>query len=460
MTIITPDALPRPTAGAPRPYRFPAFRKHTLANGLGVIVAPMRRYPITTVLAMVDVGATSDPRGREGLSSLLASALSEGTASMDALTLADRLEQVGSTLDAGCDWDSTVVQLSALPSRLDDAVAVLAEVLQAPSFPAGEVDRLLSERVAQIAQARTDPRSLADRAFEHVAYAPSSRFMLSSGGNRPSVGRLDRDALVAHHRTWFSPHTTTVIVVGDIDDDAALALMERHLGAWQGTRPTPPALDTTARHEGRTLTVVPLPDAAQAELRIGHPSVPRLHPDYFPLSLMNAVLGGLFSSRINLNLREAHGWTYGAHSGFDWRRQSSPFSVSTAVATEVTADAVRETLLEIDRIREAPITESELSLAISYLDGVFPIRYETTSAVAGALANQHVFGLPDDYFDTYRSSVRAVTADAILRVARTHLAPERLQIVVAGDAEPLRTTLAGLGLGDVSTLPVAALDAD
>jgi zinc protease len=460
MTLHSPDAQARPTPGTPRPYHFPSFRRHTLPNGLGIIVAPMRRYPITTVLAMVDVGATSDPRGREGLSSLLASTLSEGTATMDALTLADRLEQVGSTLDAGCDWDSTVVQLSALPSRLDDAVAVLAEVLQAPSFPADEIDRLLSERMAQIAQARIDPRSLADRAFEHVAYAPSSRFMLSAGGNRPSVGRLDRESLLAHHRAWFSPKATTVIVVGDIDDDAAVALVARHLGEWQGASPTRPVLDTTARHTTRTLTVVPMPDAAQAELRIGHPSVPRVHPDYFPLSLMNAVLGGLFSSRINLNLREAHGWTYGAHSGFDWRRQSSPFSVSTAVATDVTADAVRETLLEIDRIREAPITESELSLAISYLDGVFPIRYETTSAVAGALANMHVFGLPDDYFDTYRSSVRAVTADAILRVARTHLAPERLQIVVAGDADPLRSTLAALELGDVTTLPVAALDAD
>jgi zinc protease len=460
MSDLSTLAPPRPTPGTPRPYRFPAFHRHTLPNGLGLIVAPMRRYPITTVLAMVDVGATADPRGREGLTSLLASALAEGTTSMDALTLADRLEQAGSTLDTGCDWESTMVQLSALPSRLDDAVAVLAEVLQAPTFPAAEVDRLLAERMAQIAHARTDPRSLADRAFEHTAYAPSSRFMLSAGGNRPSVARVDRDTLVAHHRHWFTPANTTVIVVGDIDEDAAHALIARHLGSWQGARPDRPAIDTTARHASRTLTVVPMADAAQSELRIGHPSVPRVHPDYFPLSLMNAVLGGLFSSRINLNLREAHGWTYGAHSGFDWRRQSSPFSVSTAVATDVTADAVRETLLEIDRIREAPITDSELSLAISYLDGVFPIRYETTSAVAGALANLHVFGLPDDYFDTYRSSVRGVTADAILRVARAHLAPERLQIVVAGDAEPLVTSLSGLALGDVATLPVAELDAD
>jgi zinc protease len=460
MSEASTMAPARPTPGAPRPYHFPRFQRHTAANGLGVIVAPMRRYPITTVLAMVDVGATSDPRGQEGLASLLAGALSEGTASMDALTMADRLEQAGSTLDAGSDWDSTVVQLSALPSRLDDAMAVLAEVLQAPSFPAADVERLLAERMAQIAQARTDPRALADRSFEQIAYAPSSRFMLSAGGNRPSVGRLDRAALVTHHATWFTPATTTVIVVGDIGIEEGVALVERHLGGWRGGVAARPALDASARHAGRTITVVPMAEAAQAELRIGHPSVSRTHPDYFPLSLMNAVLGGLFSSRINLNLREAHGWTYGAHSGFDWRRTSSPFSVSTAVATDVTADAVRETLAEIDRIREAPIAADELSLAVSFLDGVFPIRYETTAAVASALANQVIFGLPEDYFDTYRSAVRAVTVDAVLRVAREQLAPDRLQIVVAGDADPLLQSLGTLGLGPVTTLPVADLDTD
>ncbi|MCU0647442.1 MAG: insulinase family protein [Gemmatimonadaceae bacterium] len=460
MTPTMPAAPPRPIAGPPREYRFPRSTRHRLANGLGVIVAPMRSYPITTVLAMIDVGATSDARGVEGLTSLMATALAEGTATMDALALAERLERVGSTLDAGADWDSTVVQLSALPSRLDDAMAVLAEVLQAPAFPATDVERLVAERQAQIAQARTEPRALADRSFEYIAYAPSSRFVHSAGGNRLSVARLDRDALVRHHATHVRPTSTTVIVVGDIGTDEALALVERHLGGWTGVAPTVTAIDTSRRHASRSVRIVPMPEAAQAELRLGHVAVPRAHPDYFALTLMNAVLGGLFSSRINMNLREAHGWTYGAHSSFDWRRQASPFHVSTAVATEVTADAVRETLGEIDRIREAPVSAEELSLATSYLDGVFPIRYETTSAVASALANQHVFGLPEDYHDTYRSRVRAVTTDDVLRVARTHLAPDAMQVVVAGDADALTAPLAALGVGPVEILPIAALDTD
>jgi zinc protease len=459
MSAPVPVAPPRPAAGPARPYQFPRVARHVLGNGLRVVVAPMRTVPIATVLAVLEAGATTDPAGLEGVSSLLATALVEGTATMDAMAIVERLERAGTTLDSGTDWDSTVVQLTALPGRLDDAMAVMAEVLRAPSLPEGEVERLKQERLAQIAQARTDPRALADRSFEHVVYGPPSRFVLSAGGNRPSVGRIDRAALVAQHAARYVPSATTVIVVGDLGEAEALALVERHLGDWTGTAAPAPAVVATPRQGTRGVHVVPMADAQQAELRIGHVAVPRTHPDYFALVLMNALLGGLFSSRINLNLREAHGWTYGAHSSFDWRRAASPFGVSTAVATEVTADAVRETLGEIDRMRAEPVSAAELSLATSYLDGVFPIRYETTAAVASALATQVTFGLPADYFDTYRSAVRAVTAEAVLAVAQAHLTPSALQVVVAGDAAQLTGPLEALGVGPVTLLPPSALDA-
>jgi zinc protease len=165
---------------------------------------------------------------------------------------------------------------------------------------------------------------------------------------------------------------------------------------------------------------------------------------------MNAILGGLFSSRINLNLREAHGYTYGAHSGFDWRRWAGPFAAETAVQRDVTADAVREILVEIDRMRESPVTPSELSLATSYLDGVFPIRFETTAAVATALANLVLYGLAGDYYDSYRANVRAVTAPDVLAAARTHLHPDRLQLVVVGDQEGVREPLERMAIGPLT----------
>jgi predicted Zn-dependent peptidase len=183
---------------------------------------------------------------------------------------------------------------------------------------------------------------------------------------------------------------------------------------------------------------------------VGHVGPPRLTPDYFPLVLCNAILGGLFSSRLNLNLREEHAYTYGAHSGVDWRRWAGPFSMDAAVQSDVSAKAVHEILREFDRIRNEPVTASELSLAISYLDGVFPIRFETTRAIASALASQAIYGLPPDYYDTYRANIRAVTAADILRVAQQHFDPSRLQVVAVGDASAITESMGELGIGAVT----------
>jgi zinc protease len=230
-----------------------------------------------------------------------------------------------------------------------------------------------------------------------------------------------------------------------------MGLATRHLDDWTGASPAKrPAVDMQARAT-RATHLVMKDDAAQTELRIGHVGAPRLHPDYFDIVVMNAILGGLFNSRINLNLREAHAYTYGAFSAFDWRRGTGPFVVSTAVKSEATADSIREILVETERIRSQPVPAEELSLATSYLDGVFPIRYETTAAVAGALANQVIYGLPDDYFDTYRTRIRGVTAESVRGAAQRHLDPSRLQAVVVGDPAVVRQPLEDLGFGPMIT---------
>jgi zinc protease len=204
-----------------------------------------------------------------------------------------------------------------------------------------------------------------------------------------------------------------------------------------------------ARSVTRRITIVPKAEAPQSELRIGHVGLPRPHPDYFDVVVMNAILGGLFNSRVNLNLREKHGYTYGAFTAFDWRRAAGPFVASAAVRSDATDASVREVLAEIDRIRGDRVGDDELSLAISYLDGVFPIRFETTAAIAAALSSLVVYGLPGDYFDTYRERVRGVNADRVLRAAREHLHPERMQIVAVGDAGTITEPLRALGIGPV-----------
>ena len=216
-------------------------------------------------------------------------------------------------------------------------------------------------------------------------------------------------------------------------------------------------VDDQPASSDRRVLVVAKAEAPQSELRVGHVGLPRNHPDFFAATVMNAILGGLFSSRINLNLREVHAWTYGAHSGFDWRLQAGPWLADSAVKSEATADAVREVLGEIDRMREFPVSHEELSLATSYLDGVFPIRYETTGAIAAALANLVLYGLPDDYFDRYRERVRAVTREDVQRAATTHLHPDRLQVVAVGDPTAITRPLEELGAGKVTVVEAEAV---
>ncbi|MES3035072.1 MAG: pitrilysin family protein [Gemmatimonadota bacterium] len=448
MTAI--DTNLRPTPGAPRAYAFPSFTRHTLPNGLRIVIAPVRKLPLVTVLALVDAGSVADPAGQEGVAQLTASLLTEGTGSLSGAALAELVESMGSTLDAGADWDSSVVKLTTLSSRLPEAIGLLARVLTEPSLPEDEFQRLRQERLADLLQQRSEPRSLADEAFSQAVYAPGARYAMPDGGSERSVRAMTLDQLRTFYSARYSPAATTVVLVGDLSEEQGVTMVERVLGDWRGGTPAPCTAPDTTLLVPRGVHIVRKADAPQSELRVGHVGLPRLTADYFPLVLCNAILGGLFSSRLNLNLREKHAYTYGASSGVDWRRWAGPFSMDAAVQSDVSAAAVSEILTEFDRMRAEPVTDGELSLAISYLDGVFPIRFETTRAIASALASQSIYGLADDYYDTYRANIRAVTADDILRVAQAHLHPDRLQVVAVGDPEQIREPLAALGIGDVT----------
>jgi zinc protease len=285
--------------------------------------------------------------------------------------------------------------------------------------------------------------------FDRFTYVASSRYALPEGGAEHTVAALTRDAVQSFYNRRYAPSTTTLIVVGDVTPNDAHTMAVRAFGTWAGSvPPTPPVTDQPARLV-RAVHVVGKADAPQSELRVGHVGLPRRHPEYFPVVVMNAILGGLFSSRINLNLREAHAYTYGAFSSFDWRRAAGPFSIATAVQSDVTDAAVREILLEIDRMRAEAVSDAELSLATSYLDGVFPIRFETTTAIANALASLVGYGLPNDYFDRYRANIRAVTAAQVLDAARAHVRPEHLQIIAVGDPALVRGPLEQLQVGPV-----------
>jgi zinc protease len=294
-------------------------------------------------------------------------------------------------------------------------------------------------------QLLNEPRGLAEESFSRFLYAGDARYASPMSGSSKSVQAITREDVQSLYRRNYSPSSTTVIFAGDITEDEAVKLVASTLGGWKGEPGIAQVKADRVARTTRAIEIVTKPDAAQSELRLGHIGVPRTHPDYFNIVVMNAVLGGLFSSRINLNLREEHGYTYGASSYFDWRRQSGPFVISTAVQSEVTA-----ALKEIDSMREKEIGHDELTLATSYLEGVFPIRYETTAAIASALANMVTFGLPENYFDNYRSNISSVTTQGVLEAAKKHVRPEELQIVVVGNADVVREPVEALGFGPLT----------
>ena len=446
---MTATAPLRPTPGPTRSYQFPPFERLTLQNGLDVVVASAPKLPVVTVLALIDAGATADPKGQEGVAQLTAQALAEGTERSDGTQLADRFERLGTALDSSADWDSTVVRITVTSARLTEAMGLLAEVLRTPTFPAREIERLKQERLAELLQQRAEPRGLADDMFDRFAYTAESRYATPDGGVESTVAALTPTSVTDFYRARYTPSATTLIIAGDVTIERARQLATETFGSWSGPTIALPSLVDLPARTTRTVHIVGKADAPQSEIRVGHVGVPRLHPEYFSIVVMNAILGGLFSSRINLNLREAHAYTYGAFSSFDWRRGAGPFAVSTAVRSDVTDAAVREIMIEIDRMRSAEVSEAELSLATSYLDGVFPIRFETTTAIANALSNLVAFGLPNDYYDRYRENIRAVTAGRVLEAARTQVRPEQLQIVIVGDPSLVRAPLEQLGLGTV-----------
>ncbi len=449
---------PRPPPGIPRDYHFPSIERTSLSNGMRIAVARMPRLPLVTVLALVDAGASCDAAGREGTASLTVDALAEGTTKLDGAKLAEKFETLGTALSSDGDWDDATAHIAVTPERLETAMALLGEVLMNPAFAQRDVERLKAERLSVLMQQQVEPRGLADDKFSQFLFISGSRYAVPAGGNMASVRAVDAPQLRAFHSSRYVPGAITLVFAGDITAEKATRLTERALGSWKGTAAPPATVDDRVSNTGRQLHIVNKAGAPQSELRVGHAGVARGHPDYFAIVVMNALLGGLFSSRINLNLRERNAFTYGARSTFEWRRGAGPFVVSTAVKTEVSDAATREILLEIGKMREETVRADELTLATAYLDGVFPIRYETTNAVAQAIAIAQVYGLGDDYYSRYREHIRSVTAEDVRRAAQSCLHPEQLLVLAVGDAAVISEPMEKLGIGPLTLHEAPAED--
>ena len=444
-----------PQPGPPRPLKLPAFERMALSNGLPVVLVGMHEVPVVEVILVVRAGATADPAGREGLASMTADMLDEGAGGRDALALADAVDFLGATLETGADWDASTVSLRVPVARLGDALPLLADVALRPDFPDKELARLRKEALTALLQARDVPGRIASRALAEAVFGKAHRYGRPETGDATSLSALNVAELRAFHDERYTPAAATLVVVGDVTAESVLPLLEKAFGAWKALAgaPAAPPVPVPPQVRTRTVWLVDKPGSVQSAIRIGRVGLSWTDPQYAATEVMNTLLGGSFTSRLNDNLREKHGYTYGAHSGFARYRTAGLFVAMADVQTDKTAPALTEFMNELARIR-TPATPEEAERARSYAALRYPEQFETTQQVAGHVVEKVVYDLPDGFFEQFVPKALAVDAAAIQKAAEAEVDPHRIAIVVVGDRSKVEAPLWALNLGTVRTLTV------
>lgn len=437
-----------PEPGEPHSFGFPTATRRRLPGGLEIVALPMDRVPLLYLGLLVPAGGVYEPEDLPGLASLTGELVDEGTRQRDATGIAVAVEQLGGRLSTGADWDVGYVSMLMLARNRRPGLDLLAELATEATFPLQEIERLRRETRTRLIQKRDRPASLADERLHRALYGEGP-YGFPRQGTEASLERCSRERILELYEHNYRLSGATLVAVGDLDLDTLIRQAKTRLGAEDSQPPPQPRTVTPPPRTGVTVHLVDRPGAAQTELRVGHVGVERTHPDYVPLIVTNVILGGQFTSRINLNLRERNGYTYGATSRFKARLARGPFVVSTAVATDVAGPAAREILHEMRRLREEPPSEEELEDTKNYIGGVFAYTLQTIGGLAQRLETVATFGLEDDYYEAYPERVRAVTRQDVATVARRHLHPDRAAVVAVGPAETLRPQLEELGPVDV-----------
>ena len=455
MTRVDRSRLPQ--VGPDPTFRLPAIGRHKLDNGLDVRTVEHHSVPVITIVVQVDGGTGADPSDLEGLAAITADMVDEGTGSLNALDVSEALARIGGEYDVDVGPDATVFMVTTLTRFARRGASLLGDLLIRPSMRGDDFERVRQLRLDRLKQLKDLPPAVAERAFLRLLYGTHPYGHLALGSDEALRG-MRVDDTGRFHAATFQPHRATVIVAGALTHDEMVGLVEDAFGGWTGAKDNgnPPTVAASIEPTARPprLAVIPREGAAQSELRIGHLSARRSTPDYSALLVMNAVLGGQFVSRINLKLREEKGYTYGARTGFDWHRGLAPFSLQASVHTAATADAIRDSLNELDAIRGSrPATANELTLAKASLTRGYPRNFETAQQVARGVAQLALYDLPETYFEEFVPRTNAVTADDVTRVAHHYLDPAKVTTLIVGDHAQIEQSLQALDLGPPQLLP-------
>ncbi|MEO6656587.1 MAG: pitrilysin family protein [Pyrinomonadaceae bacterium] len=405
----------------------------TLDNGLRVVVIENERLPLVSFRLAFNSGDTNDPNDATGLTSAMASMLTEGTANYTSLQLAEKIERLGSSISANASDDFTIIAASALSLYSSEILHLLAEVVLRPTFPENELDLYRRNTIEHLKFQRSQPGFLANEQAARLIYGKHPYSKVSP--KAPDIEKLDRETLVKFHQDRLVPNNAIFIVVGDVKRDEFLAELNELFGDWDPGSGVASDFSAPPVRDSRSLTIVDRPGSAQSNIVLINLGVKRIDPDYFPLIVMNQVLGAGASSRVFMNLREEKGYTYGAYTRLETKKLAGDFEATAEVRSAVTGDSLKEFFYELDRIRDEKVGDQELKDAKNFLTGVFPLRAETQEGLTNLIVNQQLYGLPDDYLQTYRDYVEAVTAEDVQRIAIKHVRPVEMAIVIVGDAQ-------------------------
>lgn len=439
------DRTKIPEPGKPPELRVPSWTKDTLANGADLIVSERHDLPLVAFTLTFIGGANQyEPAGKRGTASFTASLLSEGTKTRDAEAISLALQLLGTSIGVSVGDEQGAMSFVSTTASFAPTLEILADMLVHPTFPEKGLERLRAQRLVALTQANAQPGSVSARVFSRVLYGAEHPY-----GQFPDEGSLKsitREDLTAFHRTYFQPGRAIVTVVGDVEPKAVKATLDKAFAAWPagGERPAF-KYPAAAPREQRTIYLVDMPGSAQSVFSLGHPGPSRDTPDYFALQVMNTMLGGMFQSRLNANIREDKGYSYGVRSGFDYGRGPGPFSTGGDIVTDKSDAALEEFMKELRGIQgERPITDEELAMAKASLIQRLPGQFGSVQQIGGAITSLYVQGLPETYFQTYAKNIGAISRADVLRVAKEHLHMDRLAIVIVGDRKviegPLRKT--------------------
>jgi zinc protease len=448
------DRSRQPQPGKPKDIRFPSYYETGLSNGMTLIVIEDKKLPLVTARFVFRSGAYLDAfsgYNKSGVASLTSELLTKGTSKYSASEIAEKVDYFGAVISTGCDYDASYLSVYSLKKHFNDIFDLASEIILDPAFSEEEIKRAKEQRQNSLLSYKDDGDYLAETVFKKYVY-DRTPYANPVEGTESSVTNINRNDFFNFYKNVYCPGNLIVAFVGDITPECAVDMLESRFGSWEKETIPSEEIKEPVMYDKRNIYVIKKKGAVQSSLKMGHIGIKRNNPDFIRLHVMNTLLGGSFTSRINKNLREVHGYTYGSRSNFNWKKYSGDFCVETDVKTDITLDAINEILNELEKIKNEYVSEEELQNVKNYISGNFPLQLETPNAIASKVISLKLYGLEHDYYNTFISNVNKVSIENIKTMAEKYIHPDKIIISAAGNSEVLYESLKPLG--DVSVTDV------